>query len=116
MEEVQALCPRIGIVDHGRLVACDTLPALLKTLHGRIRFRVPDLSADLRRRIGEIPDARLLENGTDLHELECSDVRGTLLRLFAVLKDLGVPLTGLEMQEPNLERVFLSLTGHALRD
>ena len=26
MEEVQALCPRIGIIDHGKLIACDTLP------------------------------------------------------------------------------------------
>ena len=30
MEEVQALCNRIGIMDHGRLIACDTLPALLR--------------------------------------------------------------------------------------
>ena len=30
MEEVQALCPRVGIIDHGRLIACDTLPNLLQ--------------------------------------------------------------------------------------
>ncbi len=34
MEEVQALCPRIGIIDHGKLIACDTLPALLQHLDG----------------------------------------------------------------------------------
>jgi ABC-2 type transport system ATP-binding protein len=51
MEEVQALCARVGILDHGRLIACDTVPNLLQSV-----------------------------------------------------------------QEPNLERVFLHLTGHELRD
>src|SRR5207237_524592 len=41
MEEVQALCPRIGIMDHGKLIACDTLAGLLHRLDGLIRFRVP---------------------------------------------------------------------------
>ena len=44
MEEVQALCSRIGIMDHGRLVACDTLPQLLQILPGAIRFRVASLT------------------------------------------------------------------------
>ena len=38
MEEVQALCRRIAILDDGRLLACDTLPNLLKMLDGRVRF------------------------------------------------------------------------------
>src|SRR5439155_666162 len=37
MEEVQALCTRVGIIDHGRLIACDTLPALLQKLTGLLR-------------------------------------------------------------------------------
>jgi linearmycin/streptolysin S transport system ATP-binding protein len=116
MEEVQALCPRIGIIDHGRLVACDTLSALLRTLHGRIRFHVPPTTAPLRPRLAAIPNARLLEPAENTLELECIDVRATLLQLVSALKDLGVPMTRLEMQEPNLERVFLHLTGRALRD
>lgn len=115
MEEVQALCPRIGIIDHGRLIACDTVAALLKTLHGRIRFRVPHVSSRLRERLAAIPDSTLHENGDRL-ELECRDVRTGFLQLVAALKEQGVPITGIEMQEPNLERVFLHLTGRDLRD
>src|SRR3954454_18921669 len=44
MEEVQALCDRIGIMDRGRLRACDTLPRLLQELRCLIRFRVSDLT------------------------------------------------------------------------
>src|SRR5204863_3721106 len=40
MEEVQALCHRIGIIDRGRLIACDTLPHLLARLPSTIRFCV----------------------------------------------------------------------------
>src|SRR5437870_5284945 len=48
MEEVQALCTRVGILDYGRLIACDTVPRLLQTLDGVIRFRPEPASPGLR--------------------------------------------------------------------
>jgi ABC-2 type transport system ATP-binding protein len=116
MEEVQALCPRIGIIDHGRMIACDTLPALLRHLSGLIRFRVPRFSPLLRDRIKQLPGTRLIERDEQKWELECQDVKGSLLRLLAELNEMGVELTSLETEEPNLERVFLHLTGRGLRD
>lgn len=116
MEEVQALCPRIGIIDHGRLIACDTLETLLRTLRGSIQFRVSQASPALASRLAAIPGAHLIPREEHRFELECADVRGTLLHLVAAFKELGVPMTGLEMREPNLERVFLHLTGRGLRD
>jgi ABC-2 type transport system ATP-binding protein len=116
MEEVQALCRRVGIIDRGRLIACDALPALLRQLPGLIRFRVPGLTPTLRDRIGAFPDSRLVERIGHAHELECRDVKATLVRLAAVLTETQTELISLETEEPNLERVFLHLTGHALRD
>jgi ABC-2 type transport system ATP-binding protein len=116
MEEVQALCPRVGIIDHGRLVACDTLPGLLRQLNGLIRLRVPAATPALRERLKALPDCRLSERGGRLLELECRDVPGTLVRLVAALNETQTEMTGLETEEPNLERVFLHLTGRALRD
>jgi hypothetical protein len=49
-------------------------------------------------------------------ELQCHDVKATLLRVMALLTELNLELINLETQEPNLERVFLHLTGHGLRD
>jgi ABC-2 type transport system ATP-binding protein len=114
MEEVQALCTRVGIMDRGRLVACDTLPNLLRQLQGVIRVRVPQGTGALRERIAAFAPVRLLENA-DL-ELECHDVKATLLRVVSLLNELQLELTSLETEEPNLERVFLHLTGRALRD
>jgi ABC-2 type transport system ATP-binding protein len=115
MEEVQALCPRIGIIDHGRLIACDALPNLLQQLTGLIRFRVPLLTPALRARLKQLPDVRLTENN-ETCELECRDVKSALLQLLAILSEQQAELTSLETEEPNLERVFLHLTGRALRD
>src|SRR5262249_43246672 len=116
MEEVEDLCRRLGIIDHGRLIACDTLPALLKQLHGTIRFRVRQATAELRERVRQLPGVQPVESNGRLLELECEDVQKTLLRLVSTLQDLHLELTSLETQEPNLERVFLRLTGRALRD
>jgi ABC-2 type transport system ATP-binding protein len=116
MEEVQALCPRVGIMDRGRLVACDTLPALLQQLPGLVRFRVAELTPALRERLKALADGRLAERPGGAVELECADVKATLLRLVALLNDAQVELLRLETEEPNLERVFLHLTGRALRD
>jgi ABC-2 type transport system ATP-binding protein len=116
MEEVQALCPRVGILDRGRLIACDTVPNLLRQLDGVIRIRVAAVTPALRDRLKQLPGVRLTEADDHTLELHCADVQGALLRLVGVLNDLQVGLTGLETEEPNLEGVFLHLTGRALRD
>ena len=116
MEEVQALCPRIGIIDHGRLVACDTRENLLRKLPGLLRLRVPSLSDGLRDRLAALDGVRLAHAGAEGIELECRDVKRTLLELVPLLGETRAELTSLEIEEPNLEHVFLHLTGRGLRD
>jgi ABC-2 type transport system ATP-binding protein len=116
MEEVQTLCTRVAILDHGHVIAWDSLADLLRKMDGRIRFRVPQVTAELRRRVQHLPDTELVErDGLDL-ELVCRDVKACLARLLMVLNDLKLELVNLETEEPNLEQVFLALTGSALRD
>lgn len=116
MEEVQALCRQVGIIDHGKLIACDTLPNLLKQLAGWIRFRVVEITPPLRERLGNLPGVRLIEHPDQTLELECPDVKEILVRLVTILNEVKTELTSLETEEPNLERVFLHLTGRGLRD
>jgi ABC-2 type transport system ATP-binding protein len=116
MEEVQALCRRIGIIDRGQLIACDTLPALLQTLQGQIRFQVSTINDALLDRLKELPDTHMVHRDYRHLVLDCRDVTATLVRLVALLKDLQIELLNIETIEPNLERVFLHLTGKTLRD
>jgi len=116
MEEVQALCTRVGILDHGRLIACDAVSVLLRQMDGLIRFRIPEVTPILRARILQLPDARLIERDSQPLELVCRDIQTTLPRLLVLLTELKLELLSLETEEPNLERVFLGLTGSELRD
>ncbi len=116
MEEVQALCRRIGIIDHGQLIACDTLAALLATLPGQIHLHVAQIPDALPERLAQLADIQLKTEGEMRFLLECSDVKNTVLRLVGVLNELQVEITALELREPSLEGVFLHLTGKALRD
>ena len=116
MEEVQALCQRAGIIDHGRLVACDTLPNLLRRVRSVIRCRVSKITPGLRERVKELADVRLTESDGTLLEVECADVKVVLPRLMAALTESQAELHSLETEEPNLERVFFDLTKKTLRD
>src|SRR5262245_42464563 len=61
MEEVQTLCPRVGILDHGQLIACDAVPRLLQEHgDGRIHLTVAEMNGALRERLERLPDVSLL--------------------------------------------------------
>src|SRR5262249_17276244 len=95
MEEVEELCRRVGIIDHGRLLACDTLEGLLHSLRGLIRFRVNTEPKSLEAALRELSGCTLVRRGDDL-KLECGDVKATLLRLIALLNEQRVDLAHLE--------------------
>jgi ABC-2 type transport system ATP-binding protein len=116
MEEVAALCTRVGIIDQGELKACDTLERLLQKLPGLVRCRLSRLTETLRERVQGLPGCRLRASGPGELEVECKDVKGTLVRLVNLFDEPGIELQRLEIEEANLERVFLHLTGRQLRD
>ncbi len=132
MEEVEALCDRVAIVDHGRMVACGRLVELLSQSNVDVCLRVANVSPALRERIGdalEIPtlcEVHLCEDRnampestivikTDL-QTERSNLNESLRRVLDILDECDVELRGIETNESNLERLFLQLTGHSLRD
>lgn len=116
MEEVQALCPRIGIIDKGRLVACDTLVNLLSHLPSRLRLSARWIPDRVFERLQALDAIRITKPNAGTMEIECSDVNRTLLQLMPLLGEAHIDIRSLETEEPNLERVFLHLTGRGLRD
>jgi ABC-2 type transport system ATP-binding protein len=119
MEEASKLCDRIGIIDDGQLVAEGTNETLIATHGGRDKVHLSCDAASF----DELSAACLeLHNVHDVHEhegsLELTTDHGpaVLSAVVAVATKHGVDLTGVEVRTPNLEDVFLSLTGKELRD
>ena len=116
MEEVQALCPRIAVLDGGKLRACDTLPNLLKRLDATIRVTVANAPAGFADRLGAIAGVKRMQAFEGGFELVADDIGPVLARVASACAAAGADLTSATTTEPTLERVFLHLTGRALRD
>lgn len=115
MEEVEKLCKRIAILDAGKLLACDTLPHLLKLLDGTIRFSVSGSDDEFARSVAAIPGVKTCEPGV-VWKLTVEDSGTVMAGLARLAADRRIELRSMSLREPTLERVFLYLTGRELRD
>lgn len=118
MEEAERLCDRVGIVDGGRLVAEGTrreLTAELGQQDHLVLGATGDLSryADACRALAGVRDVDLTASGLNIL---AEDGRRILARVIEVAEASGAVVDTVEVVEPDLEAVFLHLTGRALRD
>jgi ABC-2 type transport system ATP-binding protein len=112
MEEVQALCPRLAILDNGLLIACDTLANLLGRLDAVATLTLPAVPDDLPDRLRAIPGVTGVTRDGNALRVTAAHLPPLLPRVIAECRELAA----LDVAQPSLERVFLSLTGRALRD
>ena len=118
MEEAERLCDRVAIMDVGRIEAEGTRRDLVARAGGHDRLRIEG-RGDLRAAARQLrADPRVVDVATDDAGLWATvDAAGTHLpRLLAAVDRAGVEVTAVEVREPDLEVVFLQLTGKALRD
>lgn len=106
MEEARRLCDRIAIMDHGRVLACDTVEGLIGRYGGR-----SVVTAELER-----PPANLSVLPAPLDGTALRFDTDEPLQAVGRLADAGVRFATLRVDRPDLETVFLSLTGRSLRD
>jgi ABC-2 type transport system ATP-binding protein len=117
MEEAQSLCDRIGIMDGGRLVAEGTHRELVGVVAERDRISLVargDLPA-LATTLGAVDGVQEVSVVDDRLELLADDASSLLPTLIDAASAQGATIAGVEVAEPDLEAVFLHLTGTALR-
>ena len=118
MEEAQELSNTIGIMDHGKLMALGTHAELIKSVGelDRIDLTVNVDPGPLASAWQGLEGVRKVTAGEGHLTLLVEDSNLVLPRLFESAMRLKARITSVEIQEPNLEAVFLHLTGRALRD
>ncbi len=115
LEEAQALCDRLAIIDHGKLIVVDT-PAQLKQRYGGQMIEV-ETSQPIRAlaELQELPGVQAVtQTGTHL-QIITEGVEKVVPAVIGILTR-EAQITDIAVREPNLDEVFLRLTGTALRD
>ncbi|REJ94907.1 MAG: ABC transporter ATP-binding protein [Planctomycetota bacterium] len=121
MEEVEAICHRAAILDHGRVLACDTIEGLLNRVESRIDVvpaaaigKAKSRVAEYGRCVDEGGEERILiETGGGESELNVAE---RLTHVLQILVEEQIPVASVATRSANLERLFLDLTGRGLRD
>jgi ABC-2 type transport system ATP-binding protein len=118
MEEADELCERVAIIDHGKVLALDA-PSHLKTNLGadtmiELTLRRNDGTEPLIRRLKALQQIKGLEETAGGLRLFAQGIDGLLPEILNAAQSYGV--RDIRMNEPNLETVFIRLTGRDLRE
>jgi len=118
MEEAQELSDHIAILDHGQLIALGTHAELVRIVGGldRITLTLSAESPLLLEAWRQVRGVQRISSEDGSVGLLVEDSNQVLPRLFDAAADHRVRITSVDILEPNLEAVFLHLTGRALRD
>lgn len=118
MEEVEAICDRVGIIDHGKLIAHGYKSEVKKMINTdeiisieatELRFNpIEEL-----KQLNGVKDVLLMDNSI---EICTNDAQAVLQDALFILSKGDIRVHNISMKEPTLENVFLSLTGRSLRE
>ncbi|HEX5950035.1 MAG TPA: DUF4162 domain-containing protein, partial [Actinomycetota bacterium] len=118
MEEAERLCDRVGIIDLGELKAEGTRRELVSMVGERDQVFLA-LAGDVEGAAAAcraLPAVHHVSTKDEHVELVVDEARKTLPAILEAVSDAGAAVRSVEVTEPDLEAVFLHLTGKALRD
>jgi ABC-2 type transport system ATP-binding protein len=118
MEEAQRLCHRVAIMDEGEIIALDTPSALIRSLGGGIILlgvgeeQIDDVAEE----VTQLASVKSAERSDGQLKVEAKHAQQALLGVIEITNQRDARVTSLQILEPNLETVFLHLTGKTLRE
>jgi len=117
LEEAEALCDRIAIMDHGRILETGSVEELAKVAGDGdiVTVNGPFTSAQFRSVLDE-EDVNILNAVEHAGTVSLDSERMNVVTLLGKLGEAGIEIRDVSIQKPSLESVFLKLTGRELRD
>ena len=120
MEEADNLCDRIGIIDHGKIQVIDTPKSMKSTIGNEIiSFNLVDGKANqdaIIDQIGKIEFVKEVKNKDGLITVFSTKSNEVIPKIFQESANLDMKIRSLTLKQPTLDDVFISYTGHDLRD
>lgn len=121
MEEAEELSSRIGIIDHGELIALGTQEELTATVgeYDTVKLNIGETAETNGTLVNDLTQLVGVHQANGQAEeviVQAKDANVVLPSILQTVTEHGRSVRRLEIQEPNLEAVFLHLTGRALRD
>jgi len=118
MEEAERLCHRVAIIDQGQIIVLDTPKALISSLGGgiiRLGLTEP-IKQTFIDQVKKLPAIKNVGRQDNILSVQTRNSREALPQIIQLLNTANVTIHSMEILEPNLESVFLHLTGRRLRD
>ncbi|NUQ76881.1 MAG: ABC transporter ATP-binding protein [Polyangiaceae bacterium] len=116
MDEAERLCDRVGIMDHGTMIALGTPRELIASLGGREVVEFATSSSVPQSLLAELPGVHAARPLADGYALAVEQIHVSVPALLALLERQGASLTRLSTHKATLEDVFVHLTGRQLRE
>lgn len=118
MEEVEFLCSRIAIMDHGKVIASGSKEDLQKLVgsNDTINISMNNMKTDVERELRKIEGVINLNISEGNLSIAVQSVDAVLAKVVSTLDEHKCKIQTIDIKQPNLESVFLHLTGRALRD
>jgi len=120
MVDADMLCDRIGIIDHGKVVALDTSSNLKRLISGTnntvLKMDIPNLSPALVEGVRTLGNVKSVSQDDSTHLKIMASGDDAFDSVIDAVRQYGGKIASMENVQPTLEDVFLHLTGHEVRD
>ncbi|MBV8072822.1 MAG: ABC transporter ATP-binding protein [Acidobacteriaceae bacterium] len=118
MEEAEALCDRLAIVDHGRIIAEGTVPELRALSGERDLLRLSGIfpAEKVKYALKELPELELVQADSNGLIISVTEAPRRLPAIFAALQSAEAEIREVNLTQSSLETLFIKLTGKQLRE